>query len=105
MTLISNVTGYVGLDDSDEQGDRHRWRIAGVEIVAVSNPHLDDDQGIPFSRFDIEVDFCILDMQDLEHVVVFRLALAKLLGTKLRRHPGTINVALVRNLQNEMPID
>ena len=100
---ISQIVGMPGRDDSDDISRRHAWDVFGLEIVAIDEPDLDDDQGIPFSSFSSQVNLTISNMDYPHEADALRHAFAALLVLRLRSHldPDT---RLVLNLQREIVV-
>jgi hypothetical protein len=101
LDAVSRILGSNGVVEGDAIGRRCVWRVVCLQVVAIDNPQLDDDQGIPFSTFTTELTFLINDRIDLEREESLRNALALLVFVRLRRELDA-QARLVRNLQHEI---
>jgi len=114
QTSWNDLIGYIsitinlnGTGESDEFGRRHIWKTFGIEFIAIDKPNLDDDQGIPFSKYNFQLDLLVTDLLNPEETNKFRSALARYLFIKLRSTMSDDNaeVQLVKNLQTLILID
>ena len=86
LETVSGVLGVSGSNDSDDSGRRYVWEIFGIQIVAIDNPKLEDDQGIPFSEFNSEIDLILSNTEPLQEVETFLHAFAVLFVLRLRKY-------------------
>ena len=103
LECISKFLGVPGTDDSDSLGLRHVWHVCGLDIIAINNPDLDDDLGIPFASYNMQVNLSLSNQSDLTTTDQLRLALAKAMTLKLQRQMGK-NATVIRNLQKEISV-
>ena len=102
--LVSAVSAILGLEGMDKPGDvgrSHVWNVFGISVIAISEPGLEDDQGIPFSTFTAQVDVVLCHNIPLEQAEHFHRAFAILLFLRLKSSLDP-NARLVRNLQTEI---
>ncbi|MDB6135727.1 MAG: hypothetical protein JWM59_3970 [Verrucomicrobiales bacterium] len=103
VETISHMLGVAGFEKRDERGVRHVWYLFGMEIIAIDDPDLVDDQGIPFSEFSTEVALILHRTEHWEEAEAFRHAFAVLLVLRLRNLIGS-SIYMVRNLQQEIKV-
>src|SRR5688572_21923823 len=70
--------------DDGREWVRHVWYFLGLMVVAIDDPDLVDDQGIPFSDFTSEVSVSINDRRFLEETMKLREMVARVLALHLR---------------------
>lgn len=101
---VSEVIGSEGRADTDEFGKRHVWKTLDIEFIAIDEPGLDDDQGIPFSTFNRQLDLLASNLDSPGETEKFYGALARFLTVRLRKIMPC-DVRLIKNLQVSVPID
>jgi hypothetical protein len=104
IEFFTELLGGEGRDDTDDLGKRHVWSILGIDVIGIENPDLDDDQGIPFSAYHLQLKLIVANMDNCDECERFRLALARMLVVSVRKR-WNVNSRLIRNLQTEIPIE
>ncbi|MBR8829001.1 MAG: hypothetical protein DSM107014_14065 [Gomphosphaeria aponina SAG 52.96 = DSM 107014] len=98
VELFAKLIGSKGMDKTNDMGSLHLWHLLDFDLIAIYEPNLDDDQGIPFSSYNFLLDFVLTDCRDLELNKQFCYTLAKLLMVKIKREISQDTI-LVKNLQ------
>ena len=104
VACFSKIINVEGVDDSDEFGKRHVWKALGFEFIGINNPDLDDDQGIPFSTFNFQIDLLASDVDNPKETSRFSDALARFLVVRMRKVMNE-EFRLVKNLQVSVPVE
>ncbi len=100
LKKISNIEGE---DCSDELGKRHVWNCFHFELIAINKPMLEDDQGIPFARYNFQLKLVASDIKDPAEVNLFCFALARYLVIRLQEKIEG-EIVLIKNLQSVVPV-
>ena len=95
---VSNIVGVAGLSETDDFGKRHVWKALNTEFIGIDQPDLDDDQGIPFSKFNCQLDLIASNLESPNETERFYCAVGRFVTIKLKRSL-TGDIQLIQNLQ------
>lgn len=103
-TVVELLSRIIGSTDSVESVDgetRHTWRALGMEFIAFGDHGLENDRGIAFNEYGVEIDVVLGATTWFRELEAMREGCCTYVGRRLAGELRTATL-VVRDLQQEL---